>query len=82
MDAKNQPVARDFDRCLATPQAKLLEQVLQEWEMREFETDKEIDESTRLFKFDYYADRLNCLEEFDEGAFTFANRISFQRFYL
>ena len=62
--------------------ASLLKGVAENWLLRDFETHKVVDGDSSIYKIDYYKEKLNCLETFDEGEITFAGRIRIKRFYL
>ena len=52
----------------------------------EFEQSKNLDvtcqgQNLSLYEIDYFGQRLNVLETFEEGDFVFADRIKFRRFY-
>jgi uncharacterized membrane protein len=51
------------------------------WENREFEVKKDIDEATKVYKIEYYKERLQVLENFDNGEFIFAGRLKIKRYY-
>ena len=65
---------------------QLFNQVLANFKNHEFDECKNLGvqcngRDLRIFEIDYYASKLNALENFEEGEFVLADKIKFRRYY-
>jgi len=70
---------------LSTSQETLFNEVLDRMRNFTFEEEKKIDADQQrplaIYKMQWFKQRLNALESFDEGEFTFAGRIKINRWH-
>lgn len=80
----NEDAPQSFDALTAD---SLLKEVLEKFKNHNFKQSKKIDTGSEelemsLYEVDYYKERLNVIEHFEEGEITLANRLSIKRDYI